>query len=178
MQWSCALKCQGNFVRQRNFLAFVKLFLFGLKNVRCFIYIFQYFMKTKLILIVALWCHIYGTVRSWSTLLQAMAWCLMAPSHYLNRCWQDSVTFIPGQCLLDYSRYQSLSCVSNLHIWNHSHISQGPYLSTTYGNNTWWVKADVSLLLREIITMLIVFQTCRLAEYWFLRHQGNVIWHG
>ena len=25
--------------------------------------------------------------RSGSTLAQVMAWCLMAPSHYLNRCW-------------------------------------------------------------------------------------------
>ena len=24
---------------------------------------------------------------SWSTLLQAMAWCLTTPSHYLNQCW-------------------------------------------------------------------------------------------
>ena len=24
---------------------------------------------------------------SWSTLAQVMAWCLMAPSHYLNQCW-------------------------------------------------------------------------------------------
>ena len=25
--------------------------------------------------------------RSWSTLLQVMAWFLMAPSHHLNQCW-------------------------------------------------------------------------------------------
>ena len=25
--------------------------------------------------------------RFWSTLVQVMAWCLMAPSNYLNRCW-------------------------------------------------------------------------------------------
>ena len=25
--------------------------------------------------------------RSWSTLVQVMAWCLTAPSHYLNQCW-------------------------------------------------------------------------------------------
>ena len=25
--------------------------------------------------------------RSWSTLVQVMACCLMAPSHYLNQCW-------------------------------------------------------------------------------------------
>ena len=25
--------------------------------------------------------------RSGSTLVQVMAWCFMAPSHYLNRCW-------------------------------------------------------------------------------------------
>ena len=30
----------------------------------------------------AIWCQ-----RSWSTLVQVMACCLMAPSHYLNQCW-------------------------------------------------------------------------------------------
>ena len=30
----------------------------------------------------AIWRH-----RSWSTLAQVMACCLMAPSHYLNQCW-------------------------------------------------------------------------------------------
>ena len=30
----------------------------------------------------AIWCQ-----RSWSTLVQVMAWCLMAPSHYLNQFW-------------------------------------------------------------------------------------------
>ena len=30
----------------------------------------------------AIWLH-----RSRSTLAQVMAWCLMAPSHYLNQCW-------------------------------------------------------------------------------------------
>ena len=29
-----------------------------------------------------IWCH-----WSLSTLIQEMAWCLMAPSHYLNQCW-------------------------------------------------------------------------------------------
>ena len=37
-------------------------------------------------LIVALWCHI-RCHRSWSTLAQAMACCLTAPSHCLNQCW-------------------------------------------------------------------------------------------
>ena len=30
----------------------------------------------------AIWCH-----RTWATLIQVMAWCLTAPSHYLNQCW-------------------------------------------------------------------------------------------
>ena len=30
----------------------------------------------------------YGDINSfWSKLIQIMAWCLMAPSHYLNQCW-------------------------------------------------------------------------------------------
>ena len=31
---------------------------------------------------VTIWCHI-----TWSTLVQTMTWCLLAPSYYLNRCW-------------------------------------------------------------------------------------------
>ena len=27
-------------------------------------------------------------VRSWSTLVQVMTWCLMVPGHYANQCWQ------------------------------------------------------------------------------------------
>ena len=30
----------------------------------------------------AIWRH-----RTWSILIHVMAWCLMAPSHYLNQCW-------------------------------------------------------------------------------------------
>ena len=33
--------------------------------------------------------------RSWSTLAQVMAWCLMTPSHYLNKCW---LTISKVQC--------------------------------------------------------------------------------
>ena len=29
----------------------------------------------------------YGIISLWSTLVQGMAWCLVAPSHYLNQCW-------------------------------------------------------------------------------------------
>ena len=29
----------------------------------------------------------FSLSRTWSTLVQAMAWCLMAPSHYMNWCW-------------------------------------------------------------------------------------------
>ena len=29
----------------------------------------------------------WGLMRSWSTLVQVMARCLTAPSHYLNQCW-------------------------------------------------------------------------------------------
>ena len=35
-----------------------------------------------------LWpCDTIWRQRSGSTLAQVMAWCLMAPSHYLNQCW-------------------------------------------------------------------------------------------
>ena len=37
---------------------------------------------THCVLVTAIWPH-----RSGSTLAKVMAWCLMAPSHYLNQCW-------------------------------------------------------------------------------------------
>ena len=33
----------------------------------------------------AIWLH-----RTWSTLVQVMAWCHQAPSHYLSQCWYMS----------------------------------------------------------------------------------------
>ena len=30
--------------------------------------------------------------RNKASLVQVMAWCLMAPSHYLNQCWPSSIT--------------------------------------------------------------------------------------
>ena len=40
------------------------------------------FSRNSLRLSDAIWWH-----RSMSTLAQVMAWCLTAPSHYLNQCW-------------------------------------------------------------------------------------------
>ena len=63
---------------------------------------------------------------SWATLIQVMACCLTAPSHYLNQCWhQDTLAFIPWECLLEYSRYPALCSAFNLPIPNHSNISKG-----------------------------------------------------
>ena len=39
----------------------------------------------------AIWWH-----KSWSALAQVMAWCLMAPSHYLNQCWLEDYWY-PSQ---------------------------------------------------------------------------------
>ena len=41
--------------------------------------------------IVALWCHMQH--RSGSTWAHVMAWCLSAPSHYLNQCCLPFVRF-------------------------------------------------------------------------------------
>ena len=44
-------------------------------------------------------CDVIYYQRTWSTLVQVMAstsaWCLMAPSHYLNQCWQDVLWHSP-----------------------------------------------------------------------------------
>ena len=37
----------------------------------------------------AICCH--RTCRTWSILIQVMAWCLTATSHYLNQCWLITV---------------------------------------------------------------------------------------
>ena len=38
----------------------------------------------------------------WSTFVQVMAWCLMAPSHYLNKCWRltSHILWSTSQCVL------------------------------------------------------------------------------
>ena len=59
----------------------------------------------------AIWWH-----RSWSTLVQVMACCLTAPSHYLNQCWlivkYGPVTFIYGQLHQKYPSHQSWKSAS------------------------------------------------------------------
>ena len=60
---------------------------------------------------------LYGE-RSGSTLAQAMACCLMAPSHYLNQCW-----FI----LISEEMFKNLIpniCVPRLHFCNYFRISR------------------------------------------------------
>ena len=55
--------------------------------------------------------------RQWSrlTLVQVMACCLTAPSHYLNQCWLIiTVTFIWGQFHLRHHSHQSISLVWKL----------------------------------------------------------------
>ena len=56
-----------------------------------------------------IWCH-----RSGSTLVQVMAYCLTAPSHYLNECWlinhlYGPVTFIWEWFHKEYHSHQSLN---------------------------------------------------------------------
>ena len=46
----------------------------------------KYILLLQTYVMMALWCHApYSS--STSTLAQAMACCLKAPSHYLNQCW-------------------------------------------------------------------------------------------
>ena len=77
-------------------------------------------------------------VGDWSTLVQVTAWCLTAPSHYLNQCWlthqQDLLVFIQRLCLPNCRRYQSPRCVSNLHIWITAKSSRGQWVKLSPGN--------------------------------------------
>ena len=67
---------------------------------------------------------------SWSTLVQVMACCLTAPSHYLNQCWLiiNKVLWHSswGYYYKKIWRYQSVNQDGRLHFQNHIKISQGP----------------------------------------------------
>ena len=64
----------------------------------------------------------------WSTLVQVMAFAWRtkpSPQPMLTYHQWDTVSFISGWCLNECPKYQSPSCVWNLHIWIPSHISLG-----------------------------------------------------
>ena len=71
--------------------------------------------------------------RTWSALVQAMAWCLMAPSHYLNQCWPSvrSSDIYLGAISLKISQPKKLPVVWKLLLWNFIQISQGPMSKLT-----------------------------------------------
>ena len=48
---------------------------------------------------IRIWLH-----ESWPTLVQVKAWCLMAPSHYLNLCWLF-ITSLRGSVLTCILRF-------------------------------------------------------------------------
>ena len=69
--------------------------------------------------------------RSWSTLVQVMAWCLTAPSHYLNQCWLNINGILwhsfPGNINLtlymlnfrrEHKTYIYILCHSSTLIWH------------------------------------------------------------
>ena len=62
----------------------------------------------------------YGK-RSGSTLGQVMAWCLVAPSHYLNLCWLVMARFWKftyEKFYIECPSYYSVSCLWKLYFWN------------------------------------------------------------
>ena len=91
--------------------------------------------------------QIYG-----STLAQVMAWCLTAPSHYLNQCWfiiskVQWHSFIWGQSHKRYLSYQSIKLHWKLFIKDFIEISHichrpGPSLvgkgACRLFTNPWW----------------------------------------
>ena len=48
-----------------------------------------------------------------STVVQVMAWCHKAPSHYLSQCWSSSMspTYLLDQCILVELSIELLSCL-------------------------------------------------------------------
>ena len=95
---------------------------------------------------MAWWRHM---ALEWSTLDQVMAWCLTAPSHYLNQCW------------IIISKVQRHSSEGNFTIdtsaINHNHL---PKLSNLPGTNELisFVNANVVLFstMASTATMLII----------------------
>ena len=95
---------------------------------------------------MAWWRHM---ALEWSTLDQVMAWCLTAPSHYLNQCW------------IIISKVQRHSSEGNFTIdtsaINHNHL---PKLSNLPGTNELisFVNANVVLLstMASTATMLTI----------------------
>ena len=71
----------------------------------------------------AIWRH-----TPWSTLVKIMAWCLMAPSHYLNRCW----LLISG-VLCDSPKDNTV------HAKNAGHVTRFRWL----GPNVWWEISQI-----------------------------------
>ena len=64
--------------------------------------------------------------RSGSTLDQVMAWCLTAPSHYLNQCWLLIEVVLWNSSESNFTRSAHATCVRRVHIENCCHISQEP----------------------------------------------------
>ena len=108
----------------------------------------------------AIWDH-----RTWSTLVQVMAWCLRAPSHYLNQCW---LTMKSGHIHLRACLFSKSSLARLQEFWNSSiclyeinrknlfkstcpsgsFTCPGPLRSGNYGNGepcTWWQHAHEML---------------------------------
>ena len=77
-----------------------------------------------------IWLH-----KSGSTLVQAMACCLMAPSHYLKQCWLFHHLLVKSfgihlrTIYSEWQCYYSLQWVWKLYCCNYCHISQGPVVN-------------------------------------------------
>ena len=66
----------------RGLLMVLKINYINFTDIYMYIYMYIYIWFNTLWPNDTIWWHISGL-----TLAQVMAWCLMAPSHYLNQCW-------------------------------------------------------------------------------------------
>ena len=115
--------------------------------------------------------------RSWSTLVQVMACCLTAPSHYLNQCWliiskvqwhssevvspQPSVTKVSLK--ITYLRFQSNlpganELIHEMKIWYQKQVSVTPHMICDY--------SSMHMLLVPKFQMIHSIFTCELV--WFV----------
>ena len=70
---------------------------------------------------------------SWSTLVQVMACCLTAASHYLNQYWltiSEIICIHPKVMFTWIPKISNPVWVRNSHIYNNSHMSQGQWVKS------------------------------------------------
>ena len=76
---------------------------------------------------------------------------------------QDPLEFIPWK----YLKYEKLSCVWNLHIYNHSHMSPGKSVNSLWPSGAIWRQIYVSTL-AQVMACCLMAPSHYLNQCWLL----------